>query len=415
MSTWQKANWLLGGAVCTFLGVAVFRFYYPSATAEFFYYVAQAGLIGGIADWFAVAALFGEPLGISFHTNLIARQRQAFIRGVRQVVVDKLLRPGWWSMAELPLAEKWRSWWQEPHNKEMAQHKLGLVMTEFLSSVPYEAWQKELENRLRAYLLNEAGLLLRRSDCSLHTQWLDQCLTHVQGYIRTDEFRESLAKELESMAAGYGSEGARRWWRGLGEWTGVLDYAHISEELCASIDAWCGAALTEGSEERRAWQSWWQTHSCLENLPYGEKIRQEWWQLIVAKCPLEEMISRLRAELERVYLRPIGKGPGRLARGLSEMVWRWGDQWLEEKDNRQWLNQQASHLLREMGSTQQLLLGTVVTDVLNAYDEQRLQDFIRSKTEDELAKIRINGVLVGAVIGALVWLLLHFGYEAWWR
>ena len=35
-----------------------------------------AATIGGLADWFAVTALFRKPLGISFRTNILVRNRQ---------------------------------------------------------------------------------------------------------------------------------------------------------------------------------------------------------------------------------------------------------------------------------------------------------------------------------------------------
>ncbi|MDU0826147.1 MAG: DUF445 domain-containing protein, partial [Negativicoccus succinicivorans] len=56
-------------------------------------------------------------------------------------------------------------------------------------------------------------------------------------------------------------------------------------------------------------------------------------------------------------------------------------------------------------------LGEVAGQVLSVYDEKMLNRFIFTKVADELAKIRINGAYVGAVIGALAWLALT-GYGA---
>ncbi|MBQ3434590.1 MAG: DUF445 family protein, partial [Selenomonadaceae bacterium] len=39
-----------------------------------------AALVGGIADWFAVTALFKKPLGFPFHTAILPRRRKDFVK-----------------------------------------------------------------------------------------------------------------------------------------------------------------------------------------------------------------------------------------------------------------------------------------------------------------------------------------------
>ena len=44
---------------------------------------AKAGVVGGIADWFAVTALFRHPLGVALpHTAIIPRQKARLARGL---------------------------------------------------------------------------------------------------------------------------------------------------------------------------------------------------------------------------------------------------------------------------------------------------------------------------------------------
>src|SRR3954467_8990960 len=43
----------------------------------------EAGLVGGLADWFAVTALFRHPLGIPIpHTALLPKNRQRITEGI---------------------------------------------------------------------------------------------------------------------------------------------------------------------------------------------------------------------------------------------------------------------------------------------------------------------------------------------
>ena len=53
---------------------------------------SEAGVVGGIADWFAVTALFRHPLGIPIpHTAVIPRGKDAFGRGLGEFVAQNFL------------------------------------------------------------------------------------------------------------------------------------------------------------------------------------------------------------------------------------------------------------------------------------------------------------------------------------
>src|SRR5437773_3098854 len=52
----------------------------------------EAALVGGLADWFAVRALFGHPFGIPFpHTALIPRNRKRIVHQIRELVQHEWL------------------------------------------------------------------------------------------------------------------------------------------------------------------------------------------------------------------------------------------------------------------------------------------------------------------------------------
>ena len=52
----------------------------------------EAALVGGLADWFAVRALFAHPFGIPFpHTALIPRNRRRLIGEIRNLVLQQWL------------------------------------------------------------------------------------------------------------------------------------------------------------------------------------------------------------------------------------------------------------------------------------------------------------------------------------
>src|SRR5690349_8925827 len=54
---------------------------------------AEASMVGAIADWFAVTAIFHHPLGLRFipHTAIVPRNRQRIARGLSQFIQSNFL------------------------------------------------------------------------------------------------------------------------------------------------------------------------------------------------------------------------------------------------------------------------------------------------------------------------------------
>ncbi len=66
----------------------------PSGIAPALRAVAEAGMIGGLADWFAVTALFRHPLGLPIpHTALVPRNRDRIADGIAAYIDREFLEP----------------------------------------------------------------------------------------------------------------------------------------------------------------------------------------------------------------------------------------------------------------------------------------------------------------------------------
>ena len=80
MSKWNTADKVLMCTALAFLSAVGFRMIFPSNIfVEGFLFIAEAAMVGGIADWFAVTALFRKPLGFPYHTAILPRRREEFI------------------------------------------------------------------------------------------------------------------------------------------------------------------------------------------------------------------------------------------------------------------------------------------------------------------------------------------------
>ena len=80
MSKWNTADKVLLCTAFAFLAAVGCRMIFPdNILVEGFMFVAEAAMVGGIADWFAVTALFRKPLGFPYHTAILPNRREEFI------------------------------------------------------------------------------------------------------------------------------------------------------------------------------------------------------------------------------------------------------------------------------------------------------------------------------------------------
>ena len=92
MNYHKKANIILTAVFLFFMGAAVLEHFNPdNFEIRLMFFVSEAALVGGLADWFAVTAIFKKPLGWGYHTALIPRNREKVIEAVASVVQTELL------------------------------------------------------------------------------------------------------------------------------------------------------------------------------------------------------------------------------------------------------------------------------------------------------------------------------------
>ena len=90
---WQIATGLLGLMLAVFLAARYLEAAYPAlAWVRAF---TEAAIVGALADWFAVTALFRHPLGLPIpHTAIVPRNKDRIGRNLAEFVERNFLAPG---------------------------------------------------------------------------------------------------------------------------------------------------------------------------------------------------------------------------------------------------------------------------------------------------------------------------------
>ena len=124
---------------------------------------AKAGLVGGIADWFAVTALFRRPLGLPIpHTAIIPNQKDRLGRGLGRFIAGHVFTEGEVRrvLAKLDLARILEGFLRDPEASRRAAMALSESLPRILASLEDGRARRLLARLLPRIVSGPAGARL---------------------------------------------------------------------------------------------------------------------------------------------------------------------------------------------------------------------------------------------------------------
>ncbi len=167
---------------------------------------AEAAMVGALADWFAVTALFRHPLGIPIpHTAIIPNRKDDIGRGLGTFVQSHFLTPEVVTekLSGTPIARRLGDWLSQPDNAHRLGEQAATVSQAMLDALRDDEIQESIElaiaKKVRA---TEAGPVLGRGlDLAIvdgrHQQLLSTILKRVAESLEANrpQLRYRLATE----------------------------------------------------------------------------------------------------------------------------------------------------------------------------------------------------------------------------
>ena len=371
----------------------------------------EAGLVGGLADWFAVTALFRHPLGLPIpHTAIIPARRAKIIESIVAMVEEEWLSPEviGTRLARLAPSAFVVDWLRDPAHVE----RLGGPVRDLLRGLArmlseaevVDFIERTIRGQLRALPINaSAGQWLSRLVSSPSAAAAFQTTALSLGNLaRKSGTADTLQAWLDRTARQLYKDGKRLVplllrrkivQRKVVEAT--CDYAS-TELLNAAAEPehplrqYVFAALLRFADRLAAGEP--------DALEQVEQVRTALVESLEAGPLVRDLLAQLQQQIDRDL-----DAPGS---GLSELIDRkLRDAVLELLDNQerrttfdQWVRTTADDLLRRHHHQ----IGLTVRENLEALDTDTLVARIEDRVGADLQFIRLNGALVGGLIGVLL-------------
>ena len=391
----RGATGLLALAVAVFVAARMFESRYPwlgyvRATAE-------ASVVGGLADWFAVTALFRHPLGIPIpHTAIIGKQKDRIGRIIGNFVQQHFLAREAVSakLREMRIAERVAGWISQPENGQRIAAQLASGLARTLEALP-DAKIRELihqgaVDRLRA---TQVGPVLGKTLALVvagdrHQELLNQALK-LAGQAVTEN-RELIRQRVRA---------ASPWWV-----PGVVD-ERIYHRIVVAIESLLGEITADPVHPVRA-RFDTAIRDFVERLQHSpeagaraEALKQEW----LSDEAIAELTSWIWDSTRRAVAGYAAKGegaePGPLARGLSGF----GTTLLENPSQLEELEEFVIELLAEVLERHRHEVSDLIARTVARWDAEATSRRMELAVGRDLQFVRINGTLVGGLVGLLLY------------
>jgi uncharacterized membrane-anchored protein YjiN (DUF445 family) len=393
------------GLVAGMAGLTVATYWLPpSFAASTLQAAAKAGFVGGIADWFAVTALFRHPLGLPIpHTAIIPTQKARLGRALGRFVGNHVFTGAEVArtLEKLDLAGIIARSLSDPATARPAAQALAATLPKLLGSVEDGRARKVLTRIIPRMLGGpEAGRLIGRALRQLveggrHQEVFGYVMSQVKTLLiaREEAIRAAIqdrVREQGGRLVGW-ALGATVATRMLGVINAELEKMEADQsELRAAFDEWVRREIARIEEDpaRAA-----EIGAALRQVVAHETVRAWFW----------DVWSRMRIAFETDAARPTG----RTVAFLEEAVSNLGTLLATDPAAHARLQATLHGLIGGLIPAGQVKIADFVSDVVAGWDSKTITDRLELRIGPDLQYVRINGTIVGFIVGGLAYAVLH--------
>ena len=374
--------------------------------------VAEAAMVGALADWFAVRALFRRvplPL-IGRHTAIIARNKDRIGVQLAQFVRDKFLDAD--SLVALlrrhDLVERLAQWLVLPANAALLGQQVARMAAAALEMLQDRQVEHFIHKAARTLIgqidlsRTLATVLSALTHNGRHQALLSDALAQVIATLQNEETRTWLARTIVQWLK---TEHPRKEKMLPTDWLGdqgAALMAHALEGLLAQV-----ASNPEHELRARFDEAVHQLIERLQTDPDWAQKAEEVRHYLQTDPTLGGYVQELWRGMRAALLRDLQDEHSAVARNVGAMGQWLGQSLARDAALRQALNERLQDWVQGLAPDVSQLVAQHIQDTVQRWDAQELADLVELHIGKDLHYIRINGTLVGGLIGLVLFVLSH--------
>ena len=357
---------------------------------------AAAATVGGIADWYAVVALFRRPLGLPIpHTAIIPRNHLRIADTLGEFIETNFLAPEPVEarLRDVDFAALVADWLVDRERAAALADFVLRLLPQALGAIDQSGLKAFLGKRIMAELQRvelaplAAGLLGAVTEKGRHQRLLDELLGALEKVLTNEEtltaLRERIRKELPALFNLYRAD------------------AYLLRKIVASTSGFIQDARADRKHPLRLEFDSFVT-GFIEQLRTSQAFAQRAESLkrdLLAR-PEIAAVAEGAWESLRTFLEQDSQAPdSQIRRQLEAMLVEIGGQLARDPAIRAEINRGMVRVLADFVQSQKSGVGRFIADQVKSWDIDMLIGRIELTVGRDLQYIRFNGAMIGGLAG----------------
>ncbi len=363
---------------------------------------SEAAMVGALADWFAVTALFRHPLGLPIpHTNLIENSKQQLGDNLGGFVVSNFLSPQNIRpyIQKLKISNFVGEWLGKEKNQAVLIRNLSDIVLDILNKlddatvslfISKKVSEMTDDIKLNAIVGNGIHYILEKND---HQRIITSLSSQIKNYITENDemIKDRVKKGSYSFIPSFVDHKiAGKIASGLADF-----FKEIEEDTEHEIRSLITGKIQEFSTDLKEDPKWDQEFKNIKNdLLKADKLNEysnDIW-VSIKKTVMEEL-QQEDSSLKKYLSKNLDEFSQNLKtnEGLQDKI----DNWVRVTAYK--------YILR---NTHQF--GNLISSTVGNWQGKELSEKLELEVGKDLQFIRVNGTLVGGLVGLIIYTISHF-------
>lgn len=364
---------------------------------------AEAAAIGGLADWYAVVALFRRPLGLPIpHTAIIPRNQDRIADNLGAFIEENFLapKPVETKLKELDFAAEMIAWLSDREKTEGLARFAARLAPQMLAAME--------ESGLKDFAAERVAIQLRKTEIA------PLALELAEGLAASGRHQKLLDGVIEALQRFLADEAAvdaiRR--RVAEELPTVLNIFRADALILRRILKTAGALMEEVKADpdhalRQEFESFFRAY--IRRVKRSRKFRariETAKESFLSRPELAQIADQLWAALRAFAERDAAAEPSQIANRLAALLTDMARALREEPKLRADVNAGMVSALSAFVAAQKSAIGRFIAEQVKGWDLAQLTLLIEANIGRDLQYIRFNGMLIGGLAGLTLHILL---------
>ena len=368
----------------------------PVSWAAWVHAFAEAGMVGALADWFAVVALFRHPLGIPIpHTAIIPNRKNEIGENMSRFVAEHFLEPEVVrrKLQNTNLAAFVVKWLSSEKGRRSLEDLSTTILRWALGAL-HEERVRQFFSRLSSKQManvNPAPLLGNTLEWLVRGQRHQQILTQVLRYaiVLVHDHRDAIRNRVQQESP---------WWV-----PGFVDDRILKKMLEQTEHQLFEMALDPDHHLRSRFNQWvLRLANDLKNNPEHLRLGEDIKQQLLENDELQDYLFGLWRDFAKNIETDIEKPESAIKREVGQWLTGVAEELDGDQEMQVWVNAWLIDAITLVVGRNSAQIASLISDTVKSWDGDDTSRRVELAIGRDLQFIRINGTLVGGLVGLLI-------------